>query len=139
MLADLVLLLESNPQVLTWVGIGSMLMFLGSLLLIPLLVAMIPHDYFAHESRVPSPWKQIHPVFRLVVLVIKNLFGWLILLAGIVMLVLPGQGLLSIFIGLLLMDYPGKYQLERWVVTRPRLLHIINQLRLKRGKPELKF
>ena len=46
-------------------------------------------------------------------------------------------GLLSLLIALILMDYPGKYHFERWIITRPALLHLINRLRIKWGKPAL--
>ena len=40
--------------------------------------------------------------------------GWLLLiLGGILMLVLPGQGLFTIIIGLMLSNYPGKYSIEK--------------------------
>ena len=35
-----------------------------------------------------------------------------------------GQGLLSIFLGLILMDYPDKFQLERKIVSRAKLLRL---------------
>jgi hypothetical protein len=53
------------------------------------------------------------------------------------MLVLPGQGLLTIIIGLVLMEFPGKYHAERWVINRPAVLAAINWIRLKAGKPKL--
>lgn len=129
--------MAQNPQLLTLLGIGSLVMLIASLALLPWLAARIPADYFAHDQREPTRWKRLHPVFRLVVLMLKNAFGLLLLLAGMAMLVLPGQGLLSILLGLMLMDYPGKFQLERWIVSRPGLLRLINWLRRKRHRPPL--
>jgi hypothetical protein len=53
------------------------------------------------------------------------------------MLVLPGQGLLTIILGITLMNFPGKYRLERWLVSRGSTLKLINYLRRRRGKPAL--
>jgi len=60
-------------------------------------------------------------------------------MAGIVMLVLPGQGILTIVIGLMLSNFPGKYRLERWLVMRPRVLRTINWLRQRSKRNPLLF
>jgi len=60
-------------------------------------------------------------------------------LAGIAMLVLPGQGILAILGGIELMDFPGKYRLERWIVSRPAVLRSVNWLRRRMGRPPLVF
>ncbi|NIV30742.1 MAG: hypothetical protein GWN58_14950, partial [Anaerolineae bacterium] len=80
---------------------------------------------------------QRHPVMGLVVLVLKNLLGLVLLVAGVAMLVLPGQGLLTIVIALTLLNFPGKYHLERWVVSRPPVYRAINWIRRRRGVAEL--
>ena len=54
------------------------------------------------------------------------------------MLVLPGQGLLTLAAGLMIMNYPGKYALERWLITRPYVLPAINKLRSRYDTPVLK-
>ncbi len=55
----------------------------------------------------------------------------LLILAGILMLILPGQGILTILIGIGLSDFPKKYQLERWFAKKPTLLNSMNWLRKK--------
>jgi hypothetical protein len=70
-------------------------------------------------------------------LVVKNLLGCLFVVAGLLMLVLPGQGLLSILIGIILLDFPGKYSVERWLISRPPVLHTVNWLRRRAGRPPL--
>ena len=67
----------------------------------------------------------------------KNLLGIIFVIAGIMMLALPGQGLLTIIIGLVLMDFPGKYHAERWVISRHSILRTTNWIRKKAGKPEM--
>ena len=59
------------------------------------------------------------------------------MIAGILMLALPGQGLLTIIIGLVLMDFPGKYHAERWVISRHSILLTSNWIRKKADKPAL--
>ena len=57
--------------------------------------------------------------------------------AGIAMLVLPGQGILTMLLGFILVDLPGKYRFERWLVTRPLALRSINLLRRRAGHDPL--
>ncbi|MGV6806616.1 MAG: PGPGW domain-containing protein [bacterium] len=122
-----------------WLGFASIAVFIVSLLSMPWLVSQIPEDYFARDDRRPTPWKTLHPAFRLTILILKNLFGLTLLLGGILMLILPGQGLLTIMMGLLLMDYPGKFRLERWLVSRPTIEKLINWMRDKRGRKPLQI
>ena len=137
MLETVIHWIEQYQGLITWMGVISLLMFLGSLIMLPWLLSLIPADYFAHDSRVPAKWKRTHPFIRISLLLLKNLIGYIILLAGVVMLVLPGQGLLSILVALMLLDYPGKFRFERWVISRPSLLNLVNRMRIKFNKPEL--
>jgi Putative transmembrane protein (PGPGW) len=129
--------IDEYQILLTSIGFSSLIVFIVSLFFFPWLVARIPSDYFSHKRREPLLWKQLHPVFRFVILVLKNIVGLTLLLAGFAMILLPGQGWLSIFLGLILMDYPGKFQLERQIVSRPKLLRFINWLRRKQNQPPL--
>ena len=117
-------------------GIVSLVFFIGTLIVIPFLAIRLPADYFdENQARV---WlRGYHPVVRATTYVIKNILGVVFLLAGIAMLVLPGQGILTMIIGVSLLDFPGKRKLERRLVGRPRVLRTINSLRAKFGKPPL--
>ena len=72
-----------------------------------------------------------------IILVIKNVIGYSLILGGVMMLVLPGQGLFTIIIGLMLSNYPGKYSIERKFIAIPSVLRSINWLRMKSNKPPL--
>jgi len=114
-------------------------LFIGTLLLIPWLLVRMPPDYFHPDTRKKPLWADHHPILRAVLLVGKNVLGLGVLLMGVVMLVLPGQGLLTILIGLLLLDFPGKYKAERWFIQRGPILRGVNWLRSKQGRPPLEF
>ena len=58
---------------------------------------------------------------------------------GILMLVLPGQGLLTILVGLMLSDYPGKFKLEKRIIKTNLVLKTINWYRTKSNIPPLIF
>lgn len=69
--------------------------------------------------------------------VLRNIAGGVVLLAGVLMLVLPGQGVLTILAGLLLMDFPGKNRLVQRLVGRPSVFRAVNALRRRVGAPPL--
>ena len=115
-----------------WVGIASLAMFVIGLTLIPVLVVRIPEDYFLHREAPPPAG----PVSR-VVRFLKNLLGVVLIILGVVMLALPGQGILTILAGLWLVDFPFKRRLELALVRRPAVLNALNWVRSKRGRPPL--
>ncbi|MHC4946828.1 MAG: hypothetical protein ACYTG1_01005 [Planctomycetota bacterium] len=129
--------IRSHEALLWWAATGSVVVFVGTLLAIPPMVVRIPTDYFTHRKRHRTPWSEHHPVVRAILIAGKNLLGGVFLLSGIAMLVLPGQGILCMVIGVMLLDFPGKYRLERWAVERRFVLRSINWLRRRGGHPPL--
>lgn len=116
----------------------SILSFIATLVLVPFLVIRIPADYFAEKKRHRwEPWAHEHPLIRWSLLIAKNMLGYLFIILGIAMLLLPGQGILTILIGIMFINFPGKYRLERWAVTRPPVLRAINSLRRNAGRQPL--
>jgi len=121
-----------------WVAAISLISLLVGVASLPFLVARIPADYFSHEERQRLIARRRHPLIRLLLAGAKNAIGALLVVAGLLMLVLPGQGLLTLSAGLMIMNYPGKYSLERWLIMRPYVLPAINKLRRRYGVPPLK-
>ena len=123
-------------DVLIGLTVASAIGFVGSLIAIPMILVRLPADYF--DTRTPRHWmKDHHPALRLMGLVAKNVVGIVFLLAGFAMLFLPGQGVLTMLIGISLMDFPGTRALEARMVGQPTLLGVINSMRQKFGKPPL--
>jgi archaellum biogenesis protein FlaJ (TadC family) len=118
-------------EVFAWLALSSLITFVISLLSLPWLVARIPEDYFLHNKRHPAPLKQNHPVIRMALLIGKNVLGVILLAGGIIMLFIPGQGLLTIAMGMLLMDYPGKFGIERRLARNDNVLNGLNWLRAR--------
>jgi hypothetical protein len=100
-----------------------------------MVVARLPEDYFVRAHR-PSDWVK-SPRVRMEWLILKNVLGIVLLSAGIAMLVFPGQGLLTIVLGLMLMDFPGKAWLLNRVARQPNVLKSINWMRRKSGRPPM--
>ena len=130
--------LSNNPGVLVGLGISSIFIFLLSIIGISWFVAQIPEDYFLSSRRKPSKWQEQKPILRLVVIFGKNIIGFSLIIGGLLMLVLPGQGLLTIVTGLLLINYPGKYKLEQRLVAIPSIFRALNWIRVKADKPRLR-
>lgn len=128
-------LLDNYYDFFFWLGVVSSIIFLISLLSIRWLVCMIPSDYFIKKEQ--SKFKSNYPVAWIISSIIKNIFGYVLIFGGILMLVLPGQGLITIFIGLMLSSYPGKYKIEKKIISIPRIFKTINWLRKKSDEPPL--
>jgi len=123
-------------DVLIGLTVASAIGFVVSLIAIPMILVRLPADYF--DTRTPRHWmKDHHPALRLLGLVVKNVVGVVFLLAGFAMLFLPGQGVLTMLIGISLMDFPQKRALEARMVGQPTVLGVINSMRHKFGKPPL--
>lgn len=114
----------------------SAALFVGSLLATPWLIVRLPADYF--DARVPRQFLPGRsPMVRAVGHVLKNLFGWVFIAAGLAMIVLPGPGWLTIVLGISLADFPRKRQLEARIMGQPLILKGVNRIRAKYGKPPL--
>ena len=129
--------INENGALLGWLGLASLITFIASLIIIPILIARIPSDYFSDRQRHVSRSQRLHPFLFAALIAIKNLLGVVLILGGILMLVLPGQGLLTILIGVTLTDFPGKYAMERRLVSQPSIFNAINWIRAKAGKEPL--
>ncbi len=120
-------------EILINLTIISLISFIASLIVIPVILINLPHDYF--DSRITRQWlKDRHPFLRILGLVAKNILGFVFLIAGFIMLFLPGQGILTMLIGISLMDFPKKRLLEIKIIEQPAVLKAINALRRKYNK-----
>jgi len=114
----------SHPAVDFSLGIFSILAVLASVVLVPRFLAKLPPDYLCASQPASSS--------SVLLRVLRNLFGVVLVLLGIAMLVLPGQGLLTLLVGLLLVYFPRKHQLVRRILSRPKVLSLVNRLRAHR-------
>ena len=120
-----------------WISLVSLTIFIISILSIRWLVLLIPENYFKEKKN--SILKEKYFFYWVAFKFIKNSLGYLLIIGGILMLVLPGQGILTIFIGMILSDYPGKYNIEKKIIQSSIILRTINSIRKKSGKKSLKF
>tara|TARA_B100001989_G_C24396685_1_gene392039 strand:+ start:64 stop:477 length:414 start_codon:yes stop_codon:yes gene_type:complete len=130
---------ENIIDIVFILGISSLIILLISALSIGFFINKIPYDYFLNEKRSKSVYKNNNPILWLFTLILKNLIGYCLIFGGILMLVLPGQGLLTILVGLMLSDYPGKFKLEKRIIKINLILKTINWYRSRSNIQPLIF
>ena len=116
------------------VGIISGASLVGSIFLCALVIAYLPYDYFRAKRRV-SRIRQ--PVLWGGLIFLKNLVAVILIIVGIILIPLPGQGILTVLIGLIISDIPGKRKLERRIIQSPTVLSALNHIRSRFNRPLL--
>ena len=130
---------------LTWRGflIGA-LIFVGTffinLAIVSFILVKIPANHFS-KSRKTKFWSGPRPLLHAAGVVGKNIGGLLLVAVGIVLSLpgVPGQGLLTVLLGIMLLDFPGKHRLEQKLLSRPSIVNAINRLRARFDKPPLEL
>jgi hypothetical protein len=126
-----------HESLIVWGGIASVLMFVGTLVVIPIMITRMGEDYFMPDR--PKSFAKLHPVARAIGLILKNLLGLIFLLLGILMIFVPGQGLLTILMGLAMLNFPGKRNAELRLVRYPPVRRSINWIRRKATRAPLRI
>ena len=130
--------IDQHSELFGWLGGLSAATFLLGLLAVPYIIARLPEDYFlrTHHGR---QFPDRHPILRWAFVIGKNVLGAVLILGGIAMLVLPGQGILTIVLGLSMVNFPRKREVECWILNRSAVERVVNWIRRKGGHKPLKF
>lgn len=112
--------------------------FAASLAIVSLVLVKLPATYFK-RSHDRTFLANRPPLIRGLAIIGKNLLGVALVVVGIVLSLpgVPGQGMLTILLGIMLLDFPGKPRFEYWLVSRPKIFQAINKLRHRFSKPAL--
>ncbi len=108
-----------------------------SLVVVGFVLARLPADFFVNpEARRPI---DRHPVLKVLLCIFRNVFGYFLIVLGVALSLpgVPGQGVLTILMGVLLIDFPGKHHAERWLLMRRGVLTAVNKFRARLGRPPL--
>ena len=109
----------------------------SSVLVVAFLVRIPPRHFLGAPDGVGRRFES--PLARAAYALGKNLLGLALVGLGLV-LALPGvtgQGLLTMLVGLFLLDVPGKRGLELSLLRRPRVLAALNRIRARFDQPPL--
>ena len=129
--------LKEHETVLTLLGLFSAGSMVLALFLTPWALSMISADHFVSDQRKGS--RSGRSFGRWLILGLRNLLGVTFVFVGVVLLALPGQGVLTIFAGVIIMSFPGKRSLELWLVRLPFVLKSVNWIRSRRGRGPLRL
>ena len=109
----------------------SVVSFVGTLLLAPVIVCKLPADYFVREEPPIREWTWKH----ILVQFLRNVIGAALVIVGVVLLFAPGQGVLTILIGIACLNFRGKRHVMRWFLFRPGVLKGLDWIRHRGGVP----
>ncbi len=115
-----------------WAGVLFVAGLLVSTILVVAVLLCLSQDHFVRLTRTPR---------HVALVVLKNLLGLLLVAVGLVLSLpgIPGQGLLTVFAGILLLDVPGKRRLELAILRRPSIRRGVDRLRARFKRPPLLF
>ena len=122
--------INKYQDILIWLGIISIFLFIASLILTPQFIKKMPSDYFINSN---YHLIKINSVSQFLVFMLKNITGLALIVAGIIMLFTPGQGIIAIIIGLFLIQFKGKYKLEQKLISNDLTFKTLNWIRTKMG------
>ncbi len=123
--------LELSTEAAAAISVATGAALVGCVVAVAVFLVRIPPDYFLQKEKPARTardwlWK-----------IGKNLLGVIFVVAGAIMLPLPGPGSLVLVLGLSLVDFPGRPRLVRWLIARPRIARVVNWLRRQYGRPPL--
>ena len=118
-----------RDHALGWVLSSLVAFVLGvaATLLVPRAIARLPEDYFVRPA---TPTRRAVKVARWLV-------GGLLAVAGVAMLVLPGPGIASIIVGLVVLDLPLLRRVAIRLLRRPGVARSVTRVREARGRGPL--
>ncbi len=130
---------------LTWrkVLLGAaifLVSFFANLAIVSLILVKLPADHFS-KSRKTKFWSGPRPWLHAAKVIGKNIGGVLLVALGVVLSLpgVPGQGLLTVLLGIMLLDFPGRHRLEQKLLSKPSIVNSINKLRGRFGKKPLEL
>ena len=139
---------ERLSEFFSWITWSSILIgvsifvgsFLVNLAIVSFILVKLPADHFSKSNKERFAWSS-NPMVRVLLIVGKNILGVVLVALGVVLSLpgIPGQGLLTILLGIMLLDFPGRHHLEQKLLSKPSIVNTINGLRGRFGKPPLEL
>lgn len=124
-------ILKAHWLLLMAISIASVVL---SVLFCTLVIAYLPADYFLPHTK---PFRVKHPILGILLKCLRNILALVLIVIGVAQLFLPGQGVLTMLIGIVISDIPGKRNLERRLIRLPAILAAANSIRSRFKRPPL--
>ena len=131
--------INDHQQAIQLLSSLYILFFVLTIFALVFVVITLPKSYFTRDYRQSASRSKSHPLFWQTLGLCKNLLGFLLILVGVALLVLPGQGALTILVGLTMVNFPGKYRLERKLISQPAINKTLNSIRKLAKRPLLEI
>lgn len=131
MLEGILTFAERYAGLIAIVGAASVGIMMISVLITPWFVAQLPPDYFSR----PPPRAQPKSIRRLLLQLVRNGLGAILLAAGLLMIIIPGPGLITLILGLTVSDFSAKQRVIRHFLNRPGVMDSLNWMRRKYRRP----
>jgi len=129
--------LSDNYHIIQRLGVASVLLFFLSLFILKYIIIKLPHDYFLNNlTNLQNSTKARKNLF---LRMFKNFSGLLLIISGIILLFMPGQGLLTIALGVCMIDFPWVQGVKRRFICSIPVRKTLNWVRFKKGLSEFKF
>jgi hypothetical protein len=124
-----------ETYLLLWFAL-SVVATVGGVIVVGTVLVTLPPGYFVAPA-VRQPLRTTHPLVRRTAVFLKNLLGTALIALGLIMSLpgIPGPGIITIAIGLMLIDFAEKRRWAAWVIGRPPILRAANRLRRRYGEP----
>lgn len=125
------------------IGFAALVFVVSTLIttgIVAAFIVLIPPDHLVASERGVSRTIE-SPLLQISWRILKNLLGVVLVVVGVLLSFpgVPGQGLLTIFVGILMLDIPGKRGLELRIVRRPRIRKTMNRLRARFDRAPLEL
>lgn len=134
---EVVLPFLSSPRILKFAGAVSaaaLLLIAAATVLLLRFALTADEDFFLRLRQ-----KEEEPIRLNALFFLRNLFGVLLLAAGVLMLFLPGQGILTVLLSLFFLEFPGRHKLIQRLLDSRRTQTALNGMRKKFGKKPFRF
>lgn len=120
-------MLDVSHSVEVALGAASVAMFVATMVAVPVFLVKIREDYFTRpKGKHPLPIK-----------ILRTVLGLALIGLGLAMIVLPGQGVLTILVGLSVLDLRIKDRMITKILCNSKVHGAIDRLRRKAGKRPL--
>ena len=129
--------IRDNDQLIQWVGIVSIFLFFLSLFLLRYVILRLPEDYFIKVSSISK--SNSKSLKKIIFRIAKNALGFLLTICGIILLFTPGQGMITILIGLCLIDLAFVNQWKKKMIYNSKVQKALNWIRSKKSVKPFNF
>ena len=121
-----------NLELLKFISILSALLFILSIVFIPYLILRLPSSYFVRELFE-------RPSQNLILNLLRYIVGFVLIIFGLIMLVTPGQGLISILLGITLIPSVRRNKFIIYLISLKGVQSSLNFIRVKFKKEKFHF